>query len=119
MHGFLLIFIFSFLCLSSAAFSPCPSQCSVLAFARADNVCCHEDDTTGLETPLRTDVSTRSSSQDLNGFAGAPIDHETPCPPVPAGYWPISMEEIDEAARIGELLASEYAEEYAPESLSF
>jgi hypothetical protein len=46
----------------------------------------------------------------------APIEHKILCPPVPSGYVSVPLADLEQAARLGELLASEYAEEYAEDS---
>ncbi|KAJ6597130.1 hypothetical protein DFH09DRAFT_112716 [Mycena vulgaris] len=93
----------------------CSSLCSVLAFRLEDSICCHEGNTTGVGVSV--DAPTVPSNAADHGLDNAPIKRDIICPPVPEGYASVSMEELEEAARLGELLANEYAEDYAQESL--
>ncbi|KAF7328537.1 hypothetical protein MVEN_02541300 [Mycena venus] len=112
----------SMICLCSlfstpfAMVRPRPSQCSVPALGRVYNICHQEDDATALELSSPVDVPTTSSPAVDGGLAESPIENEILCPPVPAGYVPVSLADLEEAARLGELLASEYAEEYTKDS---
>ncbi|KAJ7691877.1 hypothetical protein B0H17DRAFT_550592 [Mycena rosella] len=119
MHSLIIIYLVFFFATTSAVSRPGSSQWLARALERTDNVCYHYhgDDTTGsgvswTEVPLKVPMMPPAVDHDL---AGASIDLDTLCLPVPAGYIPVSLEELEEAARIGEMLADEYAEEYAQE----
>ncbi|KAJ7794962.1 hypothetical protein B0H14DRAFT_2921238 [Mycena olivaceomarginata] len=116
MRGLSMVCLCSLFSTPFAVARPRPSQCSVPAVGPAYNICYHEDDATALELSSPVDVPTTFSPAVDGGLAEPPIENFILCPPVPAGYVPVPLSDLEEAARLGELLASEYAEEYANNS---